>query len=268
MAVAVDQADFLAVLNALGTNSRQVLPLPDLAFGATTALAHAGATPVAAAVWLATLTQESDSFRTTTEYGTGQTYAPYAGRTFEQITWPDNYAAFGTWAATQRMIASPTLFRERPALLSETQWAWLGGVWFFQANGLWPYAGRGDLQQVENAVNRGQLTTSGYPSGWAARLTAYQTWTRRVATPAQIAITGVMDGPTSRRLQQWVGVAMDGSAGAVTWSAVQKWLGRTVTGTLSAADVRALQVRIGAYVDGDFGPGTTRDMQRFLNGQA
>jgi hypothetical protein len=263
----VTKDDLTAVLTALGTNSRQIMPLPDLALGATDALAYAHASPVAAAVWLATLTQESDSFRTTVEYGSGQTYAPYVGRTFEQITWRGNYSAFGAWAAVQRMIASPSLFTERPWLLGETQWAWLGGVWFFQANGLWPVASTGDFQSVSNAVNRGQLTNSGYPSGWLARLSAYQTWTKRVANPGQLVITGVMDGPTSKRLQQWVGVVMDGAVGAVTYSALQKWLGRTVDGSLSLDDVKALQTKIGAYVDGDWGTGTTRDLQTYLNGR-
>jgi hypothetical protein len=249
------QADFSAVLGALGTNSRQVVPLTELAFGATDALARAGKSGIAAAVWLATLTQESDSFRTTTEYSGGtRDYAPYYGRTFQQITWSTNYSEFGAWAATNR-----------PALLSEMQWAWLGGVWFFAANGLWPYADRGDFQQVENAVNRGALTTNGYPAGWAARLACYQAWTARVAPPADVVVTGVMDGPTVRRLQQWVGVGMDGAIGAVTYAAVQKWLGLTVDGNLSAADVEVLQTKIGAYVDGFWGPGTTRDLQGWLN---
>lgn len=260
------QADFAAVLGALGTNARQVVPLTELAFGANDALGRAGKSGVAAAVWLATLTQESDSFRTTTEYSGGtRDYAPYYGRTFQQVTWADNYSAFGQWAEAQHLIGTPSLFRDRPALLSEMEWAWLGGVWFFAVNGPWPYAARGDFQSVENAVNRGQLTSVGYPSGWMARLTAYQTWTARIAPPLDIVVTGVMDGPTVKRLQQWVGVNMDGSLGPTTYSALQKWLGATVDGSWSADDTRVLQTRIGAYVDGDWGPGTTRDLQGWLN---
>jgi hypothetical protein len=265
--VSVTAADFTAVLTALGANSRQVVPLTELAFGATNALAHAAASPIASAVWLGTLTQESGFFRTTTEFGVGQTYAPYVGRTFEQVTHRDNYSAFGQWCATQHMIGTPNLFTDRPVLLSEMQWAWLGGVWFFAANGLWPYAARGDFQSVQNAVNRGQLTNVGYADKWPVRLSAYQAWTTRVAPPADLVITAVMDGPTVKRLQQWLGVAMDGALGAVTYSGLQRWLGRTVDGNLSPDDVKAFQLRIGAFVDGDWGPGTTRDLQGYLNGR-
>jgi hypothetical protein len=266
--VVVDPADFTAVLASLGGIGGQCLPLADLALGASSALSNAGASALAASVWLATLTQESAYFRTTVEYGTGQSYAPYIGRTFEQITWRDNYAAFGAWAVGQGLIASPNLFVVKPTLLGEMQWAWLGGVWFFQARGLWPYAAKGDLQSVENAVNRGTITSSGYPSGWATRLKCYRAWTLRVAPPQTLAVTGVLDEATSRRLQQWVGVAMDGAVGAVTYAAVQKWLGRTADGTLARDDVKALQTEIDTYVDGDWGPGTTRALQRYLNARA
>lgn len=259
----VTAADFAAVLKSLGATGGQCVPVADLALGANLALD--GISPVAAAVWLATLTQESAYFRTTEEYSKTGSYAPYIGRTFEQITWRDNYAAFGAWCVHGGYIATDSLFVDHPQLLAEMQWAWLGGVWYFVNRGLWPSATKGDYQSVSNAVNRGTLTTSGYPSGWDARLKCYQAWTARVVKPAKLTITKAMDGPTSKRLQQFVGVAMDGDVGKVTWSAVQKWLGRTVDGSLSAADVKALQTKIGAYVDGDFGPGTTGDLQRYLN---
>lgn len=261
----VDAAEFAAVLKALGASGGQCVPIADLALGASEALSATTANPVAAAVWLATLTQESASFRTTTEYGTGQSYAPYVGRTFEQITWKENYAAFGAWCVDQGLIATDSYFADKPALLGEMQWAWLGGLWYFEARNLWGYAGRGDFQTVQNAVNRGTATNSGYPSGWTSRLNAYRAWTGQIAPPAQLVVTKVMDGPTSKRLQQWVGVSMDGSVGAVTYSAVGKWLGRNVDGVMSSDDVKALQKQVGAFVDGDWGPATTAALQKYLN---
>jgi hypothetical protein len=258
-------SEFAAVLQALNANGGQCLPLADLALGASEALSLTGATPVGAAVWLATLTQESAYFRTTTEYGGGQSYAPHIGRTFEQVTWRANYAAFGAWAVDQGLIATDNLFADKPELLGETQWAWLGGVWYFGAHGLWTYANRGDFQIVQNAVNRGTATSSGYPSGWTTRLNSYRAWTSQVSPPAQLPITGAMDPATVKRLQQWIGVGMDGQVGPITYSALQKWLGQAVDGTLSNADVKKLQNTIGAFVDGQWGPGTTRDLQTYLN---
>ena len=109
---------------------------------------------------------------------------------------------------------------------------------------------------------------SPFPAGWAARLKAYQTWTARVVRPAQLAITKKMDDPTNRRLQQWVGVGMDGVVGKTSNLAILKWLGRPLADALSKADVEAFQEAVGAYVDGDWGPGTCRDLQEFLNAQA
>ena len=262
VSMAITGSDFTAVLKALGANGGQCLPVADLALGASQALA--GRSPVAQAAFLATMTQESAYYRTTEEYAKNGSYAPYIGRTFEQVTWRANYLAFGQWAAGKGYIATPTLFVDKPELLAEMQWAWLGGVWFFGSRGLWALADKGDFQTVQVKVNG----ASPFPAGWATRLKAYQTWTARVVKPAPLVVTKVMDGPTNKRLQQHVGVAMDGQVGKVTYSAVQKWLGRPVDGTLGADDVKALQKAIGAFVDGSWGPGTTRDLQEFLNAQA
>jgi predicted chitinase len=255
----VTAADFTAVLKTLNANGGQCLPVADLALGATKALGSAP--PTAQAVWLATMTQESAYFRTTEEYAKTGPYAPYIGRTFEQVTWGANYRAFGAWCAAKGYIATPDLFVQQPKLLAETQWAWLGGVWFFGAKGLWSYADKGDFQTVQVRVNG----ASPFPSGWLSRLAAYRAWTNRLVKPAPLKITRRMDEPTAKRLQQWVGVEMDGDVGRVTWAAVQRWLDRTPDGTMSRDDVEVLQDRIGAYVDGDFGPGSIADLQAFLN---
>ena len=49
------------------------------------------------AMWLAQIGHESDGFNATEEYAKNGRYAPYIGRTWIQITWRDNYAAFGQW---------------------------------------------------------------------------------------------------------------------------------------------------------------------------
>lgn len=259
--MALTAGNFGAVLRSLGAGSGLVLPVADLALGAEKALV--GRSPVARAVFLATMTQESAYFRTTEEYAKDGSYAPYIGRTFEQVTWRENYAAFGAWAKGEGLIATASLFVDRPELLAETQWAWLGGVWYFEMRNLWPLAEAGDFQTVQVKVNG----ASPFPAGWSTRLKAYQAWTLQTGPLVILGISGSMDAATSKRLQQWVGVAMDGDVGRLTYAALQKWLGLTADGTLSANDVKKFQGVIGAYVDGDWGPGTTKALQRFLNAQ-
>jgi hypothetical protein len=263
--VKITAANIAAVLKTLGATGGQYLPAADLALGASEALDMSPDTNDGAAVWMATQTQESAYLRTTVEYGSGQDYSPYVGRTFEQVTWIGNYREFGDWAVREKLIATADLFVKSPKLLGEMQWAWLGGVWYFERRNLWRYANTGDMQTVSNAVNRGTVTNVGYPAGWDARLACYQAWCTQIARLPVLAVNGKLDEPTNRRLQQWVGVAMDGVLGAVTYSAVQKWLERPVDGSMSKADIIALQKEIGALPDGDWGPGTTKQLQRYLN---
>ena len=221
--------DFTTVLRSLGAGSGLVLPAAVVALGATNALAMLGSNPNAVACWLATMTQESAFFRTTEEYAKNGSYAPYIGRTFQQVTWRGNYAAFGQWAADEGLIATPSLFVDKPELLAETQWAWLGGVWFFKAKNLWGPAIAGDFQKVQVTVNG----ASPFPAGWDSRLKAYQAWTKQIVKPASLAVGGLFDATTKKRLQQWIGVAMDGDFGSVSYSALQRWLGRPGDGTFS-----------------------------------
>lgn len=44
---------------------------------------------------------ESAYFRTTVEYANTGPYQPFRGRTFIQLTWKSNYAAFGAWCLSQ-----------------------------------------------------------------------------------------------------------------------------------------------------------------------
>ena len=255
------------VLARCGALGKQCAPLDTLAAGAVAALAdHApDRTGRGTAAWLATQTQESAWLRTTTEYGIWQRYAPYIGRTFEQVTWRANYVEFGRWCKTRGLVDDELVFAQNPRTLSELRWAWLGGVWYFGARRLWGYANSGNFQAVANAVNRGSATLEGYPSGWLTRLQCYRAYLGVLATPAEIPVDGV-GGPVSiARLQEWVGVYVDGDQGARTIKALQRWLGVPVDGNLGQRTVRALQAKVGAYGDGVWGPATTRALQSYLN---
>ena len=263
----ITDASMRTVLAKLGAVGGQCMSLDALAAGATAALSDHGPdrTGRGTAAWMATMTQESAYFRTTEEYAKTGRYAPYIGRTFEQITWRDNYAAFGRWCKRQGLVTDELVFVDDPKSLADKRWAWLGGIWYFDARGLWGYANSGNFQAVQNAVNRGSATLDGYPSGWLTRLNAYRAWLGVIAKPAALPVDGSYGPVTVARLQEWVGVMVDGDQGTRTIKALQRWLGVTVDGNLGPYTVRALQAKVGAYGDGVWGPATTRSLQSYLN---
>lgn len=167
-----------AALAAVGALGGQMRSLDELASGAEAALRQAppGLTAAGAASFLADKAQESAYFRTTTEYGRGQRYAPYIGRTFQMITWESNYRLFGHWLADRGLLGDPETFVRNPAALADYRWAWLGGVWYFEANNLWPWANAGDHLRVSQAVNggRGRAGTSFVPNHWRQRDAMYR----------------------------------------------------------------------------------------------
>lgn len=86
------------------------------------------------AMWLALCGHESDNFSTTEEYQDGpldQERWIYKGRSWIQLTWKSNYAAFGRWAADQGFIDDPDYFVNNPTALAELKWAGLGAAWYW-----------------------------------------------------------------------------------------------------------------------------------------
>lgn len=181
--MAISGAQIKSVLAKVGATSGQVTTWDSLASGARAALKRLEAangkrlTVVQAAAFLATMAQESGYFRTTTEYGSGQRYAPYIGRTFEQITWQQNYGDFGAWAKRQGLVTDANVFVKSPTSLSSLTWAWLGGVWYWTASrSAWdPYANllevsaTGSILLVSRAVNVGNPNSDVTPYGMAER---------------------------------------------------------------------------------------------------
>lgn len=166
-----------AALAAVGAVGSQIRSFDELAAGAEDALrqAPAGLTPAGAAAFLATCAVESAWFRTTTEYGSGQRYAPFIGRTFVQLTWEGNYRDFGAWCHRRGLVDDPAVFVKNPASLSDFRWAWLGAVFFFEANGIWRWANAGNFMAVSQAVNggNGRVGTAFVPNHWRERQAMY-----------------------------------------------------------------------------------------------
>lgn len=114
--------------------------------------------PQRIAMFLAQCGHESDGFNTTEEYAKNGRYAPYIGRTWIQITWQANYAAFGRWATDQGLIANPDYFVQDPAELADLKWAGIGAAWYWTVarptiNSL---CDQGDIVGVTQLINGGQ----------------------------------------------------------------------------------------------------------------
>lgn len=114
--------------------------------------------PKRIAMFLAQCGHESDGFNTTEEYAKDGRYAPYIGRTWIQITWQANYAAFGKWAAQQGLIDDPNYFVNNPTALADLKWAGIGAAWYWTVarptiNSL---CDQGDIVGVTQLINGGQ----------------------------------------------------------------------------------------------------------------
>lgn len=178
----VDGPTIRTALAAVGAVGGQMRSFDELAAGANDALRQAppGLTALGAASFLADKAQESAYFRTTAEYGKNLRYDPYRGRTFQMVTWSENYRNFGRWLASRRLISDPEQFVKNPTSLGDYRWAWLGGVWYFESTNLWGWANAGDHLRVSQAVNggRGRAGTSFTPNHWSARRKMFDAFRR------------------------------------------------------------------------------------------
>lgn len=113
------------------------------------------------AMWLAQIGLESASFVYTEEIQSGDESTDrwkYKGRTWIQITWSYNYAAFSKWLFDKGLISSPTYFLDNPKQLADERWAGIGPAWYWtvarpQINAL---CDAGDIVAVTQAINGGQ----------------------------------------------------------------------------------------------------------------
>ena len=120
-------------------------------------LAHCN-NPKRIAMWLAQIGEESGSFVYTEEINKSGPYAPFIGRTWIQITWQANYAAFGKWAKLQNLVDDENTFVNNPTSLADPKWAGIGPAWYWTVarptiNSL---CDNGDVVGVTQLINGGQ----------------------------------------------------------------------------------------------------------------
>jgi len=133
------------------------------------------------ATFIANCCQESGYFRTTEEYDKDGRYAPYIGRTFIQVTWKTNYAAFGKYAVKNKLegLTDINYFTNVPKRLAQVKWAWWGPCWYFSKS----WNGKTLVQiadtskapnlLVAKAINMGSPTSTHTPAGMRTRDALY-----------------------------------------------------------------------------------------------
>ena len=150
--------DAAAVLKAATglPNSKVQEILPALSAGLVAAQCT---NPNRIAMFIAQTREESANYSTTVEFGdlTGEAFYPYIGRTWIQITWQSNYAAFGKWAAAQGFITDPNQFVANPDSLADIKWAGVGAAWYWTVARptINTMCDSGDIVGVTRAINGG-----------------------------------------------------------------------------------------------------------------
>ena len=250
-----------AALDSVGGRGNQLASLDEIARIFNAAISQAGdgaydGQPARLAALIGQCAQESAWFRTTTEYGTGQRYAPYIGRTFIQITWSDNYQAFGLWCKARGLIDDAAHFVNSPASLSDLKWAALGPIWYFATRGILPYADQRNWTAVGGIINTG--SAAGVPGGNATRLKACQSVydyliSHPIGEPA-------MPTATQLALAKW----MTDRIGQFAYSQQDRFDNLTTDGDGQSADCSSLvltayrevaKVEVGTYTDAQAGNG-------------
>lgn len=234
-------------LRGMGALGGQGWDLGVLASGANEAMRQAGITTrKGAAIFVAQCMVESAWFRTTREIGGSRgRYAPYYGRGFIQVTWEENYRAFGKWASQRGLVSSANYFmKPNEDRLADPRWAWLGAVWYLtkHRHNLIALANAGDNIKVGRAINRGNAHSAYAAYGEGERMKAYNLLLKAgISAPGPDAIqTYIPSGKLSvKEVQQILGVKADGHYGEATKKAVEQ-----------------TQKEIGLTADGLWGPAT------------
>lgn len=174
-----------ALRKAAGAAGNPIIPAAQIASAFNEAMTKYGngqfSNKKRVAALLSECLMESAYFRTTVEYANTGAYQPYRGRTFIQLTWQSNYAAFGKWCVKQGLLGKgqQNYFVNNPVQLGTAKWAAIGGVWYFTTKKwggktLAQIADGGSALAIGRAVNLGNPYSSATPDGQSERNAAYK----------------------------------------------------------------------------------------------
>lgn len=110
--------------------------------------------------------QETGGMYYWTEAGGPFRYDPYRGRGYIQVTWKENYDAFGAWCKKYNVVSDAGTFTKNPESLATKAYVALTGIWEFdQKHGsqtLWQIADASSSpwSRVSRAINTGNPDSS------------------------------------------------------------------------------------------------------------
>lgn len=79
----------------------------------------------------------------------------FRGRGPIQVTGRFNYSQLSQWSFKRGITNSPTLFVEKPDLLSTPEYGFLGAVWYWTVHNLNKHADNGDVNTATRVINGG-----------------------------------------------------------------------------------------------------------------
>lgn len=114
-------------------------------------------------------------------------------------------------------------------------------------------------------VNKAKLAAARAPVAPSRSVVRTVISALKAAVTGKLAITGVLDAATTKRLQRWANVTPDGVLGPNSWRHIQAKVNVTPDGVPGPNTWVHLQRLIGATPDGAPGPDTYRHLQTYLN---
>jgi putative chitinase len=113
-------------------------------------------TPLRQAHFLAQLAHESDSFKTTVEYGgPSKRYAPWYGRGLIQTTWEENYIDFYEWCVKEGYNPPEFFNKSEREQVAKFPWAFLCAIWYWESRDLNELADQDNVRAITKKINGG-----------------------------------------------------------------------------------------------------------------
>lgn len=135
-------------------------------FNSAISASHSPTTKKQAACMVGEAIQETGGMYYWEEAGGPFSYDPYRGRGYTQLTWRDNYASFGKWCVSYKIITNSSQFVDSPDDVETTKFVALTSIWEFDqkysGKTLWQIADSSSSpwSRVSRAINTGNPDAS------------------------------------------------------------------------------------------------------------